>query len=381
MDETGFQIGVGKSQLCIRKRKHTKLFTMRTNRETATAVETISAAGEVVPAFLILKGMLYQSSWYQVQEMRPQAIIGLSESGYTNDELSLSWLKHFERHTRGKTRGSKRLLLLDGYGSHHTLEFLEFCSKNSIIPFGLPAHTTHLLQPLDVVVFQPYKHYHAKALDLLVREGIEEITKLEFLSVIEDIRSKTFKSATIISSFKRTGIYPLNASVVLSKISQRHQQALRALPSSPTHTPEPLSSPPTISTPVRPKDVISTGTHLTEAFDSGNKRAYIYLERFVRGALTVAWRGALAERDQKKRLERQRRNADARKEKRRFLQRGGVLSVEDAREKVLRKQWVELLPSLRKHARSLNSKWKRAKKLQDQIQDTIVVKGGYIVEK
>ena len=92
MDETGFQIGVGKSQLCITKHRHTKLFAMPTNRETATAVEAISAAGEVVPAFLILKGVLHQSHWYQVQEMSPKASIGVSESGYTNDELSLEWL-------------------------------------------------------------------------------------------------------------------------------------------------------------------------------------------------------------------------------------------------------------------------------------------------
>ncbi len=32
-------------------------------------------------------------------------------------------------------------------------------------PFGLPSHTTHLLQPLDVCVFQPLKHWHSKAVN------------------------------------------------------------------------------------------------------------------------------------------------------------------------------------------------------------------------
>ena len=45
-------------------------------------------------------------------------------------------------------------------------------------------HLTHILQPLDVAVFQPLKHYHGKALDLMVRDGVTNITKLEFLSLI-----------------------------------------------------------------------------------------------------------------------------------------------------------------------------------------------------
>ena len=57
---------------------------------------------------------------------------------------------------------------MDGYGSYCTQEFIQYCDDNGIIPFGFPPHLTHLLQPLDVVVFQPLKHYYAEALDLIV---------------------------------------------------------------------------------------------------------------------------------------------------------------------------------------------------------------------
>ena len=82
--------------------------------------------------------------------------------------------------------------------------------NNNIIPFGLPPHLTHLLQPLDVVVFQPLKHYHAKALDILVRDGCVTITKIEFLACIEGVRRQAFKKTTILSAFKKTGINPWN---------------------------------------------------------------------------------------------------------------------------------------------------------------------------
>ena len=119
---------------------------------------------------------------------------------------------------------------MDGYSSHYTLEFLEFCTKNDIIPFGLPTHSTHLLQPLDMVVFQLYKHYYRKALNSLVQEGVESITELEFLAEIEAIRRLAFKERTIKGGFKRTGIYPFKPKIVLKEIRARNPPPLPQTP-------------------------------------------------------------------------------------------------------------------------------------------------------
>ncbi|XP_044715300.1 DDE superfamily endonuclease domain-containing protein [Hirsutella rhossiliensis] len=120
MDETGFRIG-----------------------ESATAIEAISAGGAFIPAFLILSGQMHMTS-------------------------CLEWLQHFDKHSAKTSRSSKRLLILDGHGSHHTRQFIQYCDEHGIIPFGMPPNLTHLLQPLDVVVFQPLKHYHAKALEVML---------------------------------------------------------------------------------------------------------------------------------------------------------------------------------------------------------------------
>ncbi|KHO10678.1 hypothetical protein MAA_11729 [Metarhizium robertsii ARSEF 23] len=106
-------------------------------------------------------------------------------------------------------------LLLDGHGSHHTIEFITYCEQHNIVPFGLPPNLAHLLQTLDVVVFQPLKHYHAKALDLIVRDGVN-ISKLEFLAVIKGVRPQAFKESTILSAFRKTGIVPFNPLLKLS---------------------------------------------------------------------------------------------------------------------------------------------------------------------
>jgi hypothetical protein len=224
-DETGFRIGVGRDQLVITKQQRQLYLGHPTNRESATAIEAVSAGGAHIPLFLIFSGITHQSSWYSNPKLDPDTTIAVSSSGYSNDQLSLDWLHHFEKHTRKLTKGAKRLLLLDGYRSHHTIEFIQYCDDNNIIPFGFPPHTTHILQPLDVVVFQPYKHYHTKALDVAVRDGCTRFNKVEFLSAIGEIRRQTFKESTIKSAFRKTGIVPFKPSVVLSQFPSQESSA------------------------------------------------------------------------------------------------------------------------------------------------------------
>jgi hypothetical protein len=145
MDETGFCIGVGRDQFVITKQKKQLYLGIPTNRESATAVETISGSGNYIPTFLILAEARHMARWYQDSNLDPDMAVSLSNSGYTNDQLSLEWLYHFNNHTKKSTVGAKRLLLLDGYGSHYTLEFINYSDKNGIISFAIPPHTTHIL--------------------------------------------------------------------------------------------------------------------------------------------------------------------------------------------------------------------------------------------
>jgi hypothetical protein len=60
----------------------------------------------------------------------------------------------FDRHTKKKARSSYRLLILDGHGSHVTMDFIEYCDKNRILLAVFPPHSTHSLQLLDVVRYE-----------------------------------------------------------------------------------------------------------------------------------------------------------------------------------------------------------------------------------
>ncbi|OAQ57289.2 DDE superfamily endonuclease [Pochonia chlamydosporia 170] len=328
MDETGFRIGVGKDQLIVTKRKRAHYFGIPENRESATAIEAISAGGEYIPAFLIVAGQVHMAQWYAQPELNPDTAIRPTPSGYTNDQVGLEWLEHFDKHTAKKRVGKKRLLILDGHGSHHTKEFIAYCDAHDIVPFGLPPNLTHLLQPLDVVVFQPLKHYHAKALDVMVRDGLVNITKIEFLSCIEEVRRQAFKESTILTSFKKTGIWPFNPQSVLKILEERQA---KKTPSPPSSTGGLHSSP--FSTPLtlrqmnkvadKLEDFLEEDQHLDPEFAHD-------IGRFIRGSLISATELLQTKRDLGRTQYAQRVQKQRRAMKNSPLQSGGVLTVAGA---------------------------------------------------
>ena len=72
MDETGFRIGVGKDQLIVTKRKRAHYFGILENRESATAIEAISAGGQYIPAFLILAGQVSYGAMVYATRITPR---------------------------------------------------------------------------------------------------------------------------------------------------------------------------------------------------------------------------------------------------------------------------------------------------------------------
>ena len=57
------------------------------------------------------------------------------------------------------------------------------------------------MQPLDVGLFQPYKHWHAQAINNATQTGCQNFNKLEFLENLGSVCKKTFKEKTICTAF------------------------------------------------------------------------------------------------------------------------------------------------------------------------------------
>jgi hypothetical protein len=232
MDETGFHIGCGGKQKVVTRNTRSRCYASSfTNRDYVTVIECVSASKRLLPLIVILLGKNLLTVWVTETNMPREFTVATSDTGYANDELSFAWLRHFEQHSIEGQVGEYRLLLLDVFRSHCTLEFVEFCEDHKILPFCLPPHTTHFLQPLDVLLFSAYKQAHRNAVYLASLSCCGSFNKLEFLAALPKICEAAFLPSSIAKSFRHTGIYPLNAEVVVEKLRDYRPSTPEPLPS------------------------------------------------------------------------------------------------------------------------------------------------------
>jgi hypothetical protein len=62
------------------------------------------------------------------------------------------------------------------------------------------------MQPLDVGVFQLYKHWHKKTIQHIIRNLDIDYNIASFLRDLTEIRYNTFKIGTVKNAWKKAGI-------------------------------------------------------------------------------------------------------------------------------------------------------------------------------
>lgn len=158
----------------------------------------------------------------ECESLPPTTMTAVSPNGWISDEIALAWLGYFITSTLHRTeRGEKRYLIFDGHGSHLTLEFLQRCEDNNIIPFGFIPHSTHLCQPLDGKPFLNYKQQFRLINNELAFWGGRPYGKADFLGIIGPIRQKAFTQRIIRESFKDRGIWPVDGSKIVEKLTNQ----------------------------------------------------------------------------------------------------------------------------------------------------------------
>ena len=215
MDETGVMLSVlGTVKVLVGKGDMRDYRGARAKRTLVTAVECISGDGRYLDPMIIWPATTHRSNWTTFPT--PGWQYACSDTGYTDSYISLQWLQRiFDPETRERARGKPRVLICDGFGTHETLEVLEFCFANNIILCRLPSHTSHKLQPCNVAVFAPLKAAYREQVERLERGGVNTIRKEHFTSLYSPAREKAFTSKNIIAGFAASGLFPFNPDRVL----------------------------------------------------------------------------------------------------------------------------------------------------------------------
>jgi hypothetical protein len=230
MDEKGFMLGVeGRSKRIFSKSVWEKgggrAAIQDGNREWITILPTICADGTSLPTGVIFqaKDSNIRDTW--VNDLRANEdtlFVTSSPSGWTNEELGLAWLRDvFDRYTKKKCRRSYRLLITDGHSSHVSRPFIDYCHQNKILLAIYPPHSTHTLQPLDVVLFAPLaRAYSAELSQLTFRaQGLLTVKKSDFIPLFRSAYASSFTEKNILKGFEATGIWLMDRSVVIKRFN------------------------------------------------------------------------------------------------------------------------------------------------------------------
>ncbi|KAJ8875166.1 hypothetical protein PR048_023061 [Dryococelus australis] len=164
-------------------------------RETITAVCCMCATGIFVPSALIfprkrMNHLLFKSA--------PSGTLSfVTETGYTNSDLFLDWLKHFAHHVKPSAE-DPILLVADNHSTH--------CSLLAI---------SHIIQPLDKGLFSPLKAAHAsEAGKWLVQHPGEVIRLTDVAGIFKEAYTATARVKLAGKAFEVTGIKPFNPDVL-----------------------------------------------------------------------------------------------------------------------------------------------------------------------
>uniref|UniRef100_A0A2C9L399 HTH CENPB-type domain-containing protein n=1 Tax=Biomphalaria glabrata TaxID=6526 RepID=A0A2C9L399_BIOGL len=179
-------------------------------RTQVTVLACSNAVGRYISPLLIYPH--YVSSKI-VSESFPEATLQVSENGWISSNIFFSWLQDtFLPFTNNLPKPI--LLLVDEHPCHTSLiEISQLCSEHQIILYGLPPHSSHLIQPLDLVFLSALERAWSGA---TLQHADSDGVRLEaFAKVLRPVWRKVTTHKTALKSFKAAGIYPFDPEKVL----------------------------------------------------------------------------------------------------------------------------------------------------------------------
>ncbi len=129
------------------------------NRQVLTLFPCVSSNGDSIPPLIIYEGKTIDSGYYDYDF---NFWLSSNDTAYMTKEIFRYWVNHFVSFVN-PTAELPVLLILDNFQGHLDIEALKYMQQNHVFLCGLPPHTSHISQPLDLTVFSHLKtRYKAK---------------------------------------------------------------------------------------------------------------------------------------------------------------------------------------------------------------------------
>jgi len=123
------------------------------------------------------------------------------------------------------------ILYMDNHSSHLNLPLVTFCREKQIELVMLPPNSTHIMQPLDISFFRPFKDLWKKCVPKWKnQEGVAQIKKEHFQLVLKfTLDNMKNEKNVVVSGFKGSGLYPFNSKAVDYDILQKGKKSKQTI--------------------------------------------------------------------------------------------------------------------------------------------------------
>jgi hypothetical protein len=211
IDETGLG-GVkkqGKKKVIVAKSttKRNHYYRIPTNQSHISFLVGICSDGTLLKTLAIIKGTTIPNELEEFGLTQKYMVVYSQERGYMTNYLFLEYINHIfipEIERRRSILGDQNAragVLWDGLLPHTQMEVLELLSRNNVEALVLPPHSSHLTQPLDLLLFGLFKRqYHQYHLSKLVSPLSNRL--LKGMSALHSVSTPW----NIQASFGRAGI-------------------------------------------------------------------------------------------------------------------------------------------------------------------------------
>lgn len=199
-----------------------------------TILPFVAASGRVWMVVLIYKTINDTEGGAKVDVSAPSTIkrtrgtyptyYATTSKGFITNELWTNIIATFIELIRAAAGTKHAMLLLDRHSVHLEMTSLQSLINNSIHPLYLPAHTTHIIQPLDDVILGGLKRKmrQQKSYEVLRRFLLGEEMNTIIQEIFTDLGSNAFEPDMIKAGFANTGIYPFNETEILKKFENEY---------------------------------------------------------------------------------------------------------------------------------------------------------------
>ena len=137
-------------------------FKINRNQKRSSMISCISLDGSFIKPVLVVQRKKIENELMLMGIKDSNCLIVYQECGFINDSIFYHWAEKILfpeiKKRKSEIKSEKNaVIILDNFLSHCSPEFHEKCEKEEIKFLYIPPHSSHLLQPLDLVTFSILK--------------------------------------------------------------------------------------------------------------------------------------------------------------------------------------------------------------------------------